>query len=946
MKKTLQFLFILFLVVSSTNAQNDKFWKEVSDNGNLEKHPNVTRENFPNEFRLFQLNLELIKQTLLNAPDRKEIGSRGIVITIPNSEGKLERFEMFEASNFDTELQAAYPNIRAYAGNGIDDKSAQVRLSFGEKSFQTMIFRSQKSTEFIETYTPDAKIFAVYSKKNVNKKTPFTCSTIQEQELINELGRSLDNTVLSSDPNLRTFRIALSCTAEYANYFGATSPSQSALVLTAFNNTMTRVNGINNRDFAIHMNIIAASTNVIYYNPATDPYSDGDIGSEGAWNLELQNNLSNNLTGSSTSLAANNAAYDIGHLFGASGGGGNAGCIGCICVNDTASTSDRNKGSAFTSPSNGIPAGDSFDVDFVAHEIGHQLGANHTFSHSSEDNNVNYEPGSGSTIMGYAGITSKDVQNFSDDYFHAGSIAQVQTNMATKTCDVETPLTHGAPVVNSGGNFTIPVSTPFTLTGSATDTGGGTLTYCWEQYNDAFGDSSLCNISTVNPTGDNDCVPASTKTSGPIFRSYPPTSNPSRTFPRLESILNGSLSTSGAEIPVEILPSVARSLNFRLTVRDNSTVGGGGLTNFASTTITVGNKDALTVSYPATSNTNVYTVASTHNVTWTGTTNATTGHQTIAGASTVDILFSNDGGQTFPYTLVSNTPNDGSQSVTLPAGISGSDCRFKIKASANIFFNISKSFAVGNYTYQAQSVCTDYPFNLNQPITESDGSSYPGISLSITDAYTITDANFKANVTHPSIGQFNLLILAPWQTQLNTALWFNNVSCTQPNMDKWFDVSGSPVNCATTNDGGSFIPFSSTNINGYNGNNSAGNWLIYFKDAVVDSNVTAARFNSFTIQLCRSENVAVLSSESFGLSNFSIYPNPNNGSFNIEFNSDSNNEIKVNVHDIRGREVYQKSYSNNGLFNESLELKNVQSGIYLVTVQDGAKKEVKKIVIQ
>ena len=387
-------------------------------------------------------------------------------------------------------------------------------------------------------------------------------------------------------------------------------------------------------------------------------------------------------------------------------------------------------------------------------------------------------------------------------------------------------------------------------------------------------------------------------------------------------------------------------MNFRLTARDNSVVGGGGLTNFANAIITVGNKDALTVSYPALANTSVYPVGSTQTVTWTGTTNATTGHQTIAGAGTVDILFSNDGGLTFPYTLLSGTTNDGSQSVTLPAGVSGADCRFKVKAAGNIFFNISKSFAVGDYTYQPQNVCTDYPFTLNAAITESADTSYPGFSLTIPDSYTISDANFYANVTHPSIGQFNILLRAPWQATLNTALWYNNLACTGANMNKWFDVSGSAVNCATTNDGGAFVPYSSGNIAGYVGNNSAGAWLVYFKDTVVDSNVGAASFNTFTIQLCRSENVAVLSSESFGLDSFVIYPNPNNGNFNVQFNSNTSNEIKVNVHDLRGREIFSKSYNNSGLFNENLQLNNAQSGIYLVTVQDGDRKEVKKIVVQ
>ena len=66
----------------------------------------------------------------------------------------------------------------------------------------------------------------------------------------------------------------------------------------------------------------------------------------------------------------------------------------------------------------------------------------------------------------------------------------------------------------------------------------------------------------------------------------------------------------------------------------------------------------------------------------------------------------------------------------------------------------------------------------------------------------------------------------------------------------------------------------------------------------------------------------------------------------MQFSSNSNNEIKIVVHDLRGREIFANNYNNSGLFNESIQLNNVQSGIYLVTVQDGDRKEVKKIIIE
>jgi hypothetical protein len=234
------------------------------------------------------------------------------------------------------------------------------------------------------------------------------------------------------------------------------------LVLAAFNATLTRCNGVYEKDLALHLNLIANTTAVIYYNPATDPYSPN----LSSWNNQLQTTLTKLLEKQIMILVI---------MFGASGGGGNAGCIGCVCVNGS-------KGRGITSPADGIPQGDNFDIDYVVHEVGHQLGANHTFSMSLEGTGQNKEVGSGITIMGYAGITSQDVAPHSIDIFHETSIAQIQANLAAKTCPVSLTMTaNHAPVIGAVSNYIIPISTPFALTGSATDPENDALTYCWEQ---------------------------------------------------------------------------------------------------------------------------------------------------------------------------------------------------------------------------------------------------------------------------------------------------------------------------------------------------------------------------------------------------------------------------------------------------------------------------------
>jgi hypothetical protein len=165
--------------------------------------------------------------------------------------------------------------------------------------------------------------------------------------------------------------------------------------------------------------------------------------------------------------------------------------------------------------------------------------------------------------MGYAGITAQDVAPHSIAIFHETSIAQIQANLTNKTCPVTTDVSanNTAPVVAAVNNYTIPISTPFALTGSATDANGDALTYCWEQNDN----------STTSGTGS---VASPTKATGPNWLSFDPSASPIRTFPKLSTILSGLYVTpplpgGDAGANIEALSSVSRTLNFRLTVRDN-----------------------------------------------------------------------------------------------------------------------------------------------------------------------------------------------------------------------------------------------------------------------------------------------------------------------------------------------------------------------------------------
>ncbi|MBC7935397.1 MAG: T9SS type A sorting domain-containing protein [Rhizobacter sp.] len=668
MKKALLLtvLFASFTILGF--SQSDKFWSpNYESKTTITTDKAVARQSFPKEFKLFNLNISSLKQELFKVVDNAQ--KHSTIISLPNAEGQLENFEVFEASNFEPALQARFPEIRAFSGKGLSDKYATLKLSISPQGIQTMIFRTGKVNEFIEAYSKDHAVYAVFKSVRDKGQLPWTCST-QDHEMFAGINREIPargNGIESSAGELKTMRLAQSCNGEYSNYFGAFNNTQVALVLAAFNATLTRCNGVYEKDLALHLNLIPNTADVIYYDPPTDPYT-----TLGAWNGQLQATL-NAVIG-----AAN---YDIGHMFGASGGGGNAGCIGCVC--------GTLKGSGITSPADGIPEGDNFDIDYVVHEVGHQLGANHTFSMNTEGTGVNKEVASGITIMGYAGIVpGLNAAAHSIDIFHQSSIEQIQNNLATKTCPVTTNITanNATPVVAPVANYTIPISTPFALTGSATDANAAdVLTYCWEQNDNAGAAGTTGNASVASPT----------KTAGPNFLSFVPTVSPTRTFPRIQSILAGAVTTSGTlfagnNINIEALSSVARTLNFRLTVRDNSLYNSTapikvGQTAFTDMVVTVNaGSGPFAVTSP---NTNVsWEAGSTQNVQWS--VNNTTAAP--VSCANVRILLSTDGGFTFPTELVASTPNDGSEAVTIP-GPPSTTARIKVESVGNIFFDISNT---------------------------------------------------------------------------------------------------------------------------------------------------------------------------------------------------------------------------------------------------------------
>ena len=670
----------------------DTLWGDVNEANMLTAGERLI---VPEVYRPVSLDHRLLDELLAKAPMESRDGIKGgeAVLALPMPEGGFKHFRFVESPIMAPKLAAKFPEIKTYSGQGVEDPSAMVRFDVTPAGFHAMIL-SSKGDVYIDPYSRvnDGNYISYNARDLKREGKAFRCGVRGEAKpgskalhQTHEHGQqrvSVANKALSGT-NLRTYRLAVAATGEYTQFHGGTVAQGQAAIVTSMN----RVNGIYERDVAIRMVLIANNDLLVYTNASTDPYSNN------SGSTMLSQNQSN------IDSVIGNANYDIGHVF-STGGGGIAG-LGVPCRSG-------NKARGVTGQ--GSPTGDPFWVDYVAHEMGHQWAGNHTFNGSAgscsggnRNGSTAYEPGSGTTIQAYAGICgSQNIQSNSDDHFHGISLDEMinySVNGSGNNCAAITATGNTPPTVNAGSNYTIPLNTPFELCGSATDPNGDTLTYGWEQFD--LGSAGAPN----SPSGN-----------APIFRSFSPTTSPCRTFPQLSDILNNT-QTIG-----EILPSYARTMNFRLTARDNRANGGGVADDAMQVTASsAGNGFAVTA--PNTSVT--WPVGASQNVTW----NVAGSDLSPISCANVDITLSTDGGNSFGITLASGVPNNGSASVTVPAAAT-TQARVKVRCSNNIFFDISNA----NFTIDGTSGAPPV-VNITSP---SNGSSTE-IGQSVSFAGTAND---------------------------------------------------------------------------------------------------------------------------------------------------------------------------------------------------------------
>jgi hypothetical protein len=691
----------------SSAAIDKQFW-QVSDAGFLSKKLTKKINSNAATGLYFDVDINVLQQQLLTQDFT--------IIDLPLPDGKYVTYQLTPSRVMHPELAAKYPSIKTFSGVQLGHPENQGKFDITPQGFHG-VFNLGEEKVFIDPSNRDSNShYYNYYRKDAQP--------IDQSELSQRLsprkrhadssGESLKKATvnLATTAELVTYKLAIATTGEYAEFHGGTKETTLAALVTLVN----RLNDVYQRDLAMTFELVADNDSIIFTDSSTDPFENTDA------DIDVNTDVINAAIGFDN--------YDVGHLVGTGGGG----------LASFRSVCKSYKAEGVTGSSR--PTSDSFYIDYVAHEIGHQFGADHTFNgtqgacEGNREFNSAYEPGSASTIMGYAGICGgQNIQNSSDPYFHIHSIDQINAFKGTlASCGIKTAMSNEVPSVDAGADYTIPAKTPFTLVGNATDADADSLSYSWEQFDLGAASTSAAEDATDN--GDR-----------PLFRTFSPTNSSERTLPKLRDILTNT-ATYG-----EALPTVERALNFRLVVRDNQN----NLVDDAMTVSVIAVEKAFSVNDISAWN------GLNQTITWY---TADTENAPVSCAA-VDILLSTDSGANFEHILASGVENDGEHNVNVP-NLTSDNARVKITCNDNIFFAINQDdFAISSTVvpatkpvFSSQSrIVTDEDIDLTlmaEMLVFENNSSIDSLQILAGENYSFTELTITPNANFYGLVMVNM----------------------------------------------------------------------------------------------------------------------------------------------------------------------------------------------
>lgn len=689
-KNNLKVLWVTCLIVNlfSFPVFANQFWQDSSEQAAKSSATSQTPQQLNvkgRNIRYVSFKHQEMHQALLNA-------DKEYLFSVPTPDGKAISVTLLEDSVMAPTLASKFPEIRSFIA--FDDNGRQIgRFSISHKGVRGM-FRYNAGWAYLDPlFTNKTKEYVSYMRSDA---IPLQSTSFNEDlsksiaEKFNAKSQRLSSqSIVGTGDTLRTYRIAVAATGEYTQFHGGTVADGIA----ALNTMLNRVNQVYLVDLAVQFELVGNNDAIVYTDASTDPFNNNSN------DIDRNQNVVDDAIGS--------ANYDIGHVVTTSNGG--VAALRSVCTDF--------KATGLTGlPS---PTSDAFYIDYVSHEIGHQFGGNHSYNGTegacgNRNGSTGWEPGSGSTIMAYAGLCgTQNLQTNSDALFHIGSITEMRDfidNGQGGTCGTSSALTNNQPEVNAGSDYTIPANTPFTLTGSGTDPDSDSLLYVWEQFDIGTSSSSA---ETMVDNGNR-----------PLFRTFNSVAEPSRTFPKMENVFSGTLVTG------ETYPTTTRTLNFRLTARDQN----GGVASDSMRVSTVETGSQFNILLPSS---NSWEAGRLSLLYWNtaGTNNAP------FNCASVSLEATSDEGATFS-TIETGIINDGLAVITAP--ISPGDIRFRLSCENNIFFTVSQN---NISIVDATSVDTD-----GDGISDAEEELFGLNASDASDAGTDLDGDGLSNLEEVLLG--------------------------------------------------------------------------------------------------------------------------------------------------------------------------------------------------